>query len=431
MLRGLELLKGLELQEGQKFASFESSCALFRELGDPQNSFKAIHVAGTNGKGSVSAFLNGILMAADHTVGVTTSPHLGSVSERCLIGGKPVDDLTFSAAAERVYAVAQHIGASVTYFVLALGAALEIFRDRGIEWGVIECGLGGRLDATNSIARPVATVITSIGFDHTEILGNSIESIAANKAGIAKSGAPLFVAEVDPKAAAVIEREANAVGAELMFMGRELKLDLLTGLLATPHGSFSFTDVQLPLAGEHQLRNAALAVSVAMYLGIPEEMILQGLNRTRWPGRLELASGFGSGAASVLFDVAHNPEGIASLLAYLETNRRRYPRISFLVSILNRKDWRGMLGELSKMVDAQFCFTRSVHPAALAPQELADEFGGGRCFEKAIDGLMELSSVPGLVVVTGSSFLVGECRMAVKTEPFSIYTALGAGSDSL
>lgn len=422
MLPGLRLLKELEFQEGQKFASFESSCLLLKELGDPQNSFRAVHVAGTNGKGSVCAFINGALMAAGYRTGVTISPHLGSVTERCLINGKPIDEASYSAAVERVYGVANRIGVPMTYFVLALAAAFEVFRDCKIDYGVIECGLGGRFDATNAISNPVATVITSIGFDHTEILGHTIESIASNKAGIAKSGVPLFVAAVDDAAERTIREECRSVGAAPLFLGRELDFDVATSRLSSTAGEFAFSDLNLPLSGEHQLGNAALAVAVAMSLGISGKVVAEGLARTKWPGRLEFISPTASRQATVLLDVAHNPEGIESLVRYLRVIRDSYPRMSFLLSILSRKDWKGMLNELRGVGGARIAFTRSVHPASLTPKQLAAEFGSGECYESPIAALSALSESPGLVVVTGSSFLVGECRMALKTEPFSIYS---------
>ena len=422
MLPGFKLLKELEFQEGQKFASFDSAREFLRQLGDPQDSFKSIHIAGTNGKGSVSAFLNGILMSAGYKVGVTTSPHLGSVTERCLINGVPVSEEKYSDSVMRVSDVAREMNIPLTYFVLTLAAALEIFRSEEIEWGVVECGLGGTLDATNSIARPEATVITSIGFDHTEILGNSLEAIAANKAGIAKPGVPMFVGFEQKAAELMIRASAAEVGAPCFVFGSELSLDPTDGFLRTPWGEFNFEDIKIPLSGEHQRYNAALAVAVAMNLEVSESYIRAGLERTRWPGRLEAVD-------NVLLDVAHNPDGIGSLLNYLDNIYDRFNYVSFLISILGRKDWRGMLDilkradiERGKLGLPHFAFTRSVHPASLDPDLLIKEFGAGESFASAEEGLRALMQRGGLVVVTGSSFLVGECRMRLlPSEPFSIY----------
>ena len=234
-LPGFELLHSLEFQEGQKFASFEDSKKLLSDLGNPQDAYKTIHIAGTNGKGSVSAMLNGILMSNGSKVGVTTSPHLGQVTERCLINGLPVSDEIFSDSVIRVHNTAELSHRRFTYFVITLSAAFEIFRQEQVDWAVIECGLGGTLDISNAIAEPRATVITTVDLDHTEILGSTVRSIAENKAGIAKRNVPLIVGAVAAEAESVIRERCAVVGAPCFVMGKELSFDSEFNLLQTPY----------------------------------------------------------------------------------------------------------------------------------------------------------------------------------------------------
>lgn len=419
-LRGLAYFESLQSLEGRKFSSLESAARLLSALGEPQNKIPALHVAGTNGKGSVCALLSAIIHAAGNHVGQTCSPHLVSVTERCLIDGAPVEEDSFSRTIDHVMSVAAEHDLAPSYFVLGLSASFVEFAARKLDWMVVEVGLGGLLDATNLIDRPKATLITSVSADHMELLGPTIADVALNKSGIAKPGVPMFVGAVSQEAREVIARVTTEKGAPVHFFGEDFFYD-------SARDEMEFQGRKLPafirnvkLEGKHQELNAVLAVRVAYELGLSEAAIANGLSRARWPGRLEWME-LEKPSTKVLLDVGHNPEGMDALCAYLEKQQER--RIVFVFSILARKDARQMIERtklLANVKQVSWIFTDSGYPGAFSPEELRDFASDGEVVpncEAALQHAAELAGEKGVVVVTGSVFLVGRLRSVLREEP--------------
>lgn len=362
-------------------------------LGSPEQRLAAIHIAGTNGKGSTAAMTDAILRAAGRKVGLYTSPHLSRFTERIRIDGAEVDGAHLAALGERVFAT----GVPLTYFEVATVLGFLALAEAGVEVAVLEVGLGGRLDATN-VCRPIATAITSIARDHTELLGETIEEIAREKAGIAKAGVPLYLAPVAEEAAHEIARVAAGVGAPVIDVA---------------------PTVDAPgLAGAHQRQNAAVARELSRRaadvqgFALTEAAITRGLASVRWPGRLELV------APGVLLDAAHNPEGAATLAAALPPI---HPR-ALVVSIVKGKAADAMLASLAPGFDL-VVLTRSSSRRARAPEELAPLVPAGPAVVEVEEPIAAYThartavGAGGLVVVAGSIFLVGQVRAHVLGEP--------------
>jgi dihydrofolate synthase/folylpolyglutamate synthase len=261
------------------------------ELGHPELRLRSVQVGGTNGKGSTCAFLDSVLRAAGHTVGMYTSPHLVRVNERIQVNGLPIDDETLGTRIVEVL-LKSPAAMEATYFELGTLVALEHFARQNVEVVVLEVGLGGRLDATTA-ARPRLTALARVGMDHMEFLGDTLQAIAKEKAAILRKGVPAVVAEQRPEALSVIETCAGWVGAPLLVEGRDFSLD---GLGRYRGPEVSLDGLALGLHGGHQHHNAAVAVTCAHVLerqgvAVGAEAIRTGLQRTRWPGRLEQVSG--------------------------------------------------------------------------------------------------------------------------------------------
>jgi dihydrofolate synthase / folylpolyglutamate synthase len=371
--------------------------AALQALGSPEASLPAVHVAGTNGKGSTAAMTEAILRAGGWRTGLYTSPHLSRFTERIRIDGQEVDGDWLAGLGDRLFAT----GAPVTYFEAATALGFLAMAEARVEVAVLEVGLGGRLDATN-LCRPVVTAITSISLDHMELLGDSLAAIAREKAGIAKAGVPLVLGAVPAEAEAEIHRVAAAVGAPVWAPG-----DIAPQL---PLG-------QLRLAGAHQRGNAVVAAQLArtaaQALGrsLDQEAIAAGLAGVRWPGRLEWV------ADDVLLDAAHNQEGVQALVAALPPGRPR----TLVMSVVRGKAAAEMIALLAPHFD-RLVFTRSANSRSTPPEELAALVPAGSPGTVAVEedarrALAEARRRGGLCVVAGSLFLVGEIRAHLLGEP--------------
>ena len=322
-------------------------------FGDPQNSFHYIHVAGTNGKGSVCAFLDSMLRRAGKRTGLFTSPHLITTAERMKVDGRDISREDFVRIFDRLMTVVRTRMAGgrphPTYFEFLYLMAMIWFGEQGIEYGVIETGLGGRLDATNVIAHPVLTIITSISYDHMEILGHTIPEIAAEKAGIIKEGVPVICDGSDDEALAVIRQQAAAKKApcRVVFPGHLKKL-LNDGKKVDFYIEDMYNEgygrrirVSLNTAAEYQMMNSALALTAMRYL-LPEageDLLLEGLAAMHWPGRLEEV------LPGIYVDGAHNPGGIRSLTRSLLAGFADR-RIYLIFAVASDKDYGEMIREL-------------------------------------------------------------------------------------
>jgi dihydrofolate synthase/folylpolyglutamate synthase len=389
--------------------------AALEALGHPERSFPALHVAGTNGKGSTCAFASAALHAAGHRVGLYTSPHLVRVNERIRVDGVEIEDELFG---QRILEVLErHPDApNLTYFEFGTVVAFWHFAREAVDVAVVEVGLGGRLDATNA-CQPLVTAITPVSFDHMEYLGNTLGAIAGEKAGILKPGVPVVVSRQEPEALAAIERRAGEVGAPVLLEGRDFSLNARSdGGLAYEGPGLSLEGLVLGLRGPHQRQNAAVAVaSLARLssLGVPvsPEALRAGLAGARWPGRLEELGG----QPPVLLDGAHNPAGVQVLLEGL---RYLYPgrRIHCVFGVVADKD-RG------PMLRALLPTCTSVHltpldtPRSLVPESYLDEaralcadVSAYASLDAALAGARERAASGDVLLCTGSLFLVGSVR---------------------
>ena len=378
--------------------------ALLSRLNDPQRHFRAVLVGGTNGKGSVSAVLSAMLTASGTKVALFTSPHLTRFSERFVVNGQELPGAAVQHALARVRPHAEATGASFFEVVTALGCLL--FAEAGAQWAVMEVGLGGRLDATNALD-PVMSVITGIGLDHTAILGDTLEQIASEKAGILRPGR-LAVTGVQPALLPILD----AAGADLWALGREAAVQ--TASLGwdgwqvqtdSPAGRLAF---QTPLLGQHGARNAALAALAAQRLGVSTEAIRAGAACASWPGRLERLPWHGG---QVLLDGAHNPDGARALReALLELGPGRVP---FVFGVAQDKDAPAMLSELRDAMSSLILTRATLSPRAASPAELARLPGlEGLPIQVADTPAEALALLPAgsLGVVCGSLYLIGEVR---------------------
>jgi dihydrofolate synthase/folylpolyglutamate synthase len=409
--------------------NIERLCAA---LGHPQRAFATVHVAGTNGKGSVAAMVHAALLAAGVRAARYTSPHLIDITERFTIGESPVSREALEAAAARVLDCADRLQATgdlrvtPTFFEATTAAAFDLFRDARTEIAVIEVGMGGRFDATN-VVEPIAGAITTIGLDHQEYLGGTLEQIAFEKAGIIKRGMTVVAGPLPAAAHAVIRRTADERDARLLdaFDGVDVDVRMHDGAasltVSTPRRRYG--PLTLGLSGAHQVANAMVAIHLleaAESRGFPltADAVAEGLARPRWPARLET---FALGDCRlVLLDAAHNEDGAAALADHI---RRWLPEPPVLVfGVMRDKDVTAMLRELLPVV-SRLIVTAAPTPRAMPPAELALQAAAvasrldtasARVPVHAVadpeDAVRQALGASPLVCVAGSIFLAGAVR---------------------
>jgi dihydrofolate synthase/folylpolyglutamate synthase len=392
--------------------------SLLAALGHPERAAPALLVAGTNGKGSIAALVERALAAAGYRTLLATSPHLLRPHERIRIAGSAIAEPDLAAALERTLAAATAATAP-TYFEALVAAGFLAAAESGVDALVVEVGLGGRLDATNA-AEPAVSTVARIALDHTAELGGTLALIAREKAGIFRRGRPAVLAAQEPAAERALAQVAREVGAPLRRARdtvavaaaefRGLAGHSLT--LETAHAAYRF---ELPLAGEHQVDNAAAALATAEELGfaafprLDPRAIERGFAACRWPGRLETVS-LPAPYPTVLLDGAHNPDGCAALARFLARLARPY---ALLFGALADKQVAAMLPALAAGADAivltRAPSPRAVDPAALRPlaARASVEPDPERALARALD------HAPGLLVVCGSLYLVGAARAAL------------------
>ena len=401
----------------------ERTEALLHELGDPQDLFQGVLVAGTNGKGSVCAMVASVLQAAGYRVGLMPKPHLISYTERIQVDQRLIGEDDFAALLTELQPAINKVAADLgppTEFEILTSAALYYFARAGIDLLVCEVGLGGRLDSTNVLDLGVS-VITNIALDHTQYLGSTLEAIASEKAGILKPDS-IAITGAQPAALAVIEAAAQKQQIPLLRLGQEIELSAIdkdwAGVVATvttPAGSYR--DLRIPLLGMHQAENAALAVAAVDALRsrgweISDGALRDGLARTRWPGRLEVIDR----NPIVLVDGAHNPAGLQRSLAAVQ-KLAKDRQLVIVFGAMKDKDLPTMLAELRAM-DAPVIFSAIDWHRAAAPAELAAQFGApaetAETSGEALDRARRRASSTGIVLVCGSLYLVGEAMTATR-----------------
>lgn len=392
---------------------------ILARLGNPHRKLKVVQIAGTNGKGSTGAFLSSIMTSAGYRTAFFSSPHLSRFTERFRLDGSEISENLLHQASERVLAAAPE---EATFFEIVTAIAFLVFAGAEVDLAIMEAGMGGRWDATN-VAGNILSIITPISLDHCAYLGDTLQLIAAEKAGIIKDGAPVVVAQQEPEALLQLIAAAETVASRVYLFGRDFRID------SSPLGvdyvaeGFTLDRLVLSLKGRYQQVNAASAITAARLLAdadfvVTDDAIRQGLAAAVWPGRMELFAG----SPRVLLDGAHNPAGSSSLRDSLADFS--YCRLLIVVGMMADKAWQDTLLPLLPLADRVI----AVEPAldrALAAEELAsfcrdrggDAFAAGGV-SAGLDHARSLAAPDDLVLVTGSLFTVGEARALMTGSQF-------------
>jgi dihydrofolate synthase/folylpolyglutamate synthase len=376
----------------------QAACAAY---GHPENAFEAVHIAGTNGKGTVASFAASMAIEGGRKVGLYTSPHLCRFAERISINRQPVTDEELVPILDDVMTRAPDL----TFFEVATMAAFIAFKQAGVDLAVLEVGLGGRLDATNVIPPPRVAAITRIAYDHVAELGDSLTAIAGEKAGIIKAGCSVVPGKLHPDALEVIQARATEVGAKLVALGSPEPI---------PGAPLAYPRVAM--FGS----NLAVATTIANELGLSQEAMARGVENTVWPGRNELLHR--NGQDLTLLDCAHNPDGAVALshaldptlLGEVESKRD----IALVFGAIASKNWRAMLRRLEHIAGHRIFVAPPVGKAA-DPNEMARTIKGEVADDvtDALDRARAKVGPRGIVVVTGSTFLVGAARALLLSLP--------------
>ena len=398
---------------------------LLKKLGNPQDQFRSIHVAGTKGKGSTCAMIAAMLQASGYKTGLYTSPHLVDIRERTQIDGHMIPQADFARIVKMIEPIAAKIKPAPTTFDVLTAIAFKYFAEQKVELAVIETGLGGRLDSTNVI-KPEVTAITSISKDHMAQLGNTVEKIAEEKAGIFKHGVPAITAQQEPGVEAVLKRIADKVGAPFDITGKTIEFSYRfeSSRMLGPHNrvclttaNSKFEHLAVPLVGEHQAINCGLALSVIDKLktrgiAINDSRAMEGLAKVTIPGRMEMVSQM----PRVIVDGAHNA---ASLDAMMKGIGQHIPYDSMVVifGCCSDKDVAGMLERITSGAD-KVIFTKVDNIRSSDPEELAaryvELYGKMAQVANTLDEALAIAnravSKEDLICITGSFYLVGEAK---------------------
>lgn len=418
------------IDETPKFTkknSLEHTRAFLKRLGDPQEDMKILHVAGTNGKGSVCSFLASMLKAAGKRTGLFTSPHLVKINERFVVDEEEIGDEEFLEAFHTVMDCVREMREEgyphPTYFELLFLIGMKIFEKAGVEYLVLETGLGGRLDATNSIAHPLVTVITSISLDHTEYLGDTIAAIAGEKAGIIKEGVPVVYDASCPESAEVIRKKAEELHAPAYGITSKMyKISKTTKKhidFCIDCGYYDCIELTISSVAEYQVKNAAEAVTAIRVMEqggeFSDEVIRSGIEKMRWQGRMEQV------LPGVIIDGAHNEAGVEE---FVKTARRLEADdpVTLLFAAVGDKDYRHMIEticrelRLERVIVTEVGGYRSVD--VRKPEALFREFGQKQVtacpdVEEAFDEAMKEKG-DGILFCVGSLYLVGSIKSILK-----------------
>jgi dihydrofolate synthase/folylpolyglutamate synthase len=424
----IDYLYGLQ-KHGIKLA-LSNSRTLMEVMGNPHKKFRSVHIGGTNGKGSTSAFLAGMLTAAGYRVGLYTSPHLVSFTERVRIDNVQISEQKVVELARRVRegycgipAAGGEEALNPTFFEVTTAMAFSWFAERSVDIAVVEVGMGGRLDSTNVIT-PLVSVITNIDLEHTEFLGDTLELIAQEKAGIVKPGVPVVTGAIQPSVVEVIEREAAEKHARVYRLTKDFTAQNIShdhaqvfdyrGLQA------SFSKMCITMQGRYQVDNACLAIAAAECLmsegiTIDESAIRLGLEQTRWEGRLERVAQ----KPDVFLDGAHNPASAKMLAGAAREMKSAYRRLILVVGILSDKDYRGIIAELVPLAEyvivtrPQYSRAMDIHVLSSEIRKLHSAVITTETVGHAIAKAREISTDDDLILVTGSLYVVGDARAVI------------------
>lgn len=386
-------------------------------LGDPQNDMKFIHVAGTNGKGSTCAMLSSVLMAAGYKTGLYTSPYVRRFNERIRINGESISDEKLVELTDRIRPIAEKMEDKPTEFELITAIAFLYFKEEGCDVIVLECGLGGKLDATNLIDSPLCSLITGISLDHTRILGDTIEKIAMEKAGIIKSGHPIIFGGDSVEARAVIKKSAATLGSDFYVVDHSDIVIHRADLYGTEFNYKHYKNVKVKLLGLYQPRNAALVldtVDLLRELGMPisDKNVYFGLQNAVWNARFEIIHD----SPCVIFDGAHNAEGVR---AAKESIKHYFgdERLIAVSGVLSDKDYTQIGNDIANIADTVFTITPK-NSRALSAKDYAKVISsfGAKAFPctdtaQAIESALALATEKKKsVIVLGSLYTYAEIR---------------------
>ncbi len=418
--QSLERLYGL--RSGGIKPGLDVTVALLSRLGNPHHTFVTLHVAGTNGKGSVCAMLDSVLRQAGLRVGLYTSPHLVRFNERIQVNGEEISDPELAVLFDDMEAHAAAVSTGergVTFFEFTTALAFEHFKRKGVQVAVVETGMGGRLDSTN-VVTPLISIITRIGLDHTAYLGTTIEAIAGEKAGIIKSGRPVVCGATPAEAKNVIRsvalaKQSRFVEVEESVSVRRVSQDLGGQKVSINSGDVDYGTVTIKLLGKHQLENVATVIATLEILGecsplkIPGEIVRQGLASAKWPGRLQVLSQ----VPPVLLDGAHNPDGAHALAVSLKDLLKKQ-KIGLVWGMCDDKDALGFAKALGALVKR--CWIVPIHTERNANPATLLQVARTEGWESWVGSLPEAMRLAkewaganaGAVCVAGSLFLAGE-----------------------
>ncbi len=391
---------------------------ILKGLGNPQNRFKSIHIAGTNGKGSIASGIASILKASGYRVGLYTSPHLVKFNERIQINGKEISDNRVLKAYNAVRRV--HYGSrEPTFFEFATAMALHEFSEKNVDWGVIETGMGGRLDATN-IIKPSVCVISNISLEHKFYLGNTIAEISGEKGGIIKKNIPVVTGIRQKQALTVINNIAMAKSAPLFRLGKDFRVRRDQSGIFNYYGlKNNWKNLKTSLIGRHQVDNAAITLATCEVLSqkgasITEDSSRQGISHIHWPGRLEV----GCDTPMIILDGAHNLMAARNLAKFLsvEMNNRR---VTIVLGMLDDKPYKAMLQSLvpasSKVILTRPIIDRGLEPEQLLEEarHLSDDIVILPDVESAVKYAVKNAQPDDVICIAGSLYVVGEAKKAL------------------
>jgi dihydrofolate synthase / folylpolyglutamate synthase len=393
---------------------------LLRTLGNPELKYPTVHVAGTNGKGSTSSMIAAMLRAAGYRVGLYTSPHLIEFNERIRVNGTPISDDALVRYAARLRPSIDERNA--TFFEATTAIAFQYFADRKVDIAIVETGLGGRLDATN-VLTPLVSVITSIGMDHTEILGNTIGKIAREKAGIVKPGVPCVLGRMPAAANKIFFRIASANSSPVIVVDDIIVDEHGDGTLTFQTPAHRYTSIDLSLKGEFQQGNAAAAIAAVEQIQgkgftLSRTAIREGLRRVGHFSGLQARMQIVGHRPLLVCDVAHNPDAIDALTSAVRA--MTYASVHLIFGVMKDKDYPAMIRRLEELHPDFYAVHASI-PRSLPSSELAEAIAeaGGRVkpyasISSALRAAQKAAAPRDLILVTGSHYIVGEALSALK-----------------
>ena len=366
---------------------------ILKILNNPEKNYKVIHIAGTNGKGSTSKIINDILINAGYKTGLYTSPHIFDYEERISVNNEKISSYVFDKLINETDELAKKNGIELSEFELLTAAAFYYYFIKGVDYVVLETGLGGEFDATNVVKKPECSVITTIDYDHTERLGNTIEEIAKQKAGIIKKGSRVVISPSN-KGYQIIKEKADEVHSKLVELPN-VKTEFKNGKNIA---IINKKEYEFNLLGAHQAQNLALALAAIKHLKIKDEIIAAALKNVYWRFRLEYDP-----VNNILIDSSHNPSGIKTLRDFLDDNFRDTPK-TFFFGCLKNKDYKNMLKILKNKEDDLY-FIEFNYPNSLKYDELDKKF---KAKKYDFQSFKEIQDIEGLKIFCGSIYMLGE-----------------------